>query len=41
MDDNHRKEKLSDASVRAIAAVGGYTISSPEEDLDSVDITIC
>jgi len=40
MDDNHRKEKLSDAYVRAIAAVGGYTISFPEPDLDSVDITI-
>lgn len=40
IDNNHRKEKLSDAYVRAIAAVGGYTISSPELDLDSIDITI-
>ncbi len=37
MDLNQRKEQFSNAYIRAVAAVAGYTIYKPEVDDDSID----
>lgn len=40
LTDNARKEQLSLSYLHALAAVGGYTVSSPNIDTDSIDICI-
>jgi hypothetical protein len=40
MHIDQRKEQFSRAYVRAVAAVAGFTISEPEVDDDSVDLTL-
>ncbi|MEO5365718.1 MAG: hypothetical protein H7831_05085 [Magnetococcus sp. WYHC-3] len=40
MDSNVQKEHFSEAYVRAVAAVAGYSVSRPGVDDDSVDLTI-
>lgn len=40
MELNQQKELLSKAYVRAIAAVGGFSVSQPEVDDDSIDLKI-
>lgn len=40
LSDPHRKEGLSCAYVRAVAAVAGYAVSTPQPDLDGVDIQV-
>lgn len=37
MDINQQKEQFSNAYVRAVAAVAGFTCYKPEPDVDSVD----
>lgn len=38
MDPNQQKEQFSKAYVRAVAAVGGYTVHEPEVDDDSINL---
>lgn len=40
MELNQQKELLSKAYVRAVAAVGGFSVSQPEVDDDSIDLKI-
>ena len=40
MDINQRKEQFSRAFIHAIATVAGYTMSRPEVDDDSIDMTL-
>lgn len=40
MDINQRKEQFSHAYVRAVASAAGYTVSRPEVDDDSLDLSI-
>ena len=40
MDTSQRKEQFSHAYVRAVASVAGFSISRPEVDYDSVDLTL-
>ena len=40
MDLNGQKEQFSQAYVRAITAVAGFTLTKPDVDDDSVDFTI-
>ena len=39
MDLNQRKEQFSNAYVRAVASVAGFTLAKPEVDDDSIDLT--
>lgn len=40
MELNQQKELFSKAYVRAVAAVGGFSVSQPEVDDDSIDLKI-
>jgi Domain of unknown function (DUF4365) len=40
MELNQQKELFSKAYIRAVAAVGGFSVSQPEVDDDSVDLKI-
>lgn len=40
MDESQRKEQFSNAYVRAIASVGGFRVSEPNVDDDSIDMTL-
>jgi hypothetical protein len=40
VDLNQRKEQFSNAYVRAVASVAGFTLSKPEVDDDSIDLTL-
>src|ERR1051325_6276991 len=40
MDVNQRKEQFSRAFVHAIATIAGFSISRPEVDDDSIDLTL-
>ena len=40
MELNQKKELFSKAYVRAVAAVGGFSVSQPEVDDDSIDLKI-
>ena len=40
MDLNQRKEQFSNAYVRAVASVAGYTLAKPEVDDDSIDLMV-
>ena len=40
MDINAQKEQFSQAYVRAVAAVAGFTVARPEVDDDSIDLSI-
>lgn len=40
MELNQQKELFSEAYVRAVAAVGGFSVSQPEVDDDSIDLKI-
>lgn len=41
MDRNRQQEEFNLAYVRAVASVGGYSVTRPDVDDDSVDLTIC
>jgi len=38
VDLNQRKEQFSNAYVRAVASVAGFTLAKPEVDDDSIDL---
>ena len=40
MDISQRKEQFSIAYVRAVASAAGFSVSTPEVDDDSVDLTL-
>lgn len=40
MDLNQRKEQFSNAYVRAVASVAGFTLAKPEVDDDSIDLMV-
>jgi hypothetical protein len=40
VDLNQRKEQFSNAYVRAVASVAGFTLAKPEVDDDSIDLII-
>jgi hypothetical protein len=40
VDINQRKEQFSNAYVRAVASVAGFTLAKPEVDDDSIDLII-
>jgi hypothetical protein len=41
MDISQRKEQFSNAYVRAVASAAGFSVSTPNVDDDSVDMTLC